>query len=218
MPDVPHVAQRSRKTPFHLRDKVKAEIDKLVQQDIIEKVNASEIFQEAIRQVIENIEGARNISDDILVYGRNRKEHDIALQKVLQMLSDSGLTLNGPKYEFRKDKITFFGVVFGAQGEYLLVIIDEYSRYPVIEITRSVSANMTIPVLDKVLSLFGPPKIVKSDNGSPFNSEQFRRYAESMGFDQRRVTPRCPRANAQAEAFSKPLMKVVRAATLENRN
>ncbi|XP_033729841.1 uncharacterized protein K02A2.6-like [Pecten maximus] len=103
-------------------------------------------------------------------------------------------------------------------GEYLLVVIDEYSRYPIVEITRSVSANVTISVLDKVISLFGTPKIVKSDNGSPFNSEQFRCYAGAMGFDHRRITPRWPRANAQAEAFNKPLMKVVRAATLENRN
>ena len=36
--DVQPVAQRPRKTPFHLRDKVKKEIDKLIDQDVIEKV------------------------------------------------------------------------------------------------------------------------------------------------------------------------------------
>lgn len=102
-------------------------------------------------------------------------------------------------------------------GEYLLVIIDEYSRYPIVEITRSVSASATIPVLDKVISMFGTPKVVKSDNGSPFNSDQFRMYAESMGFDHRRVTPRWPRANAQAESLNKPLIKVVRAAHFESK-
>lgn len=103
-------------------------------------------------------------------------------------------------------------------GDYLFVIIDEYSRYPVVEILRSVSANATIPVLDKVISMFGIPKVVKTDNGSPFNSKQFAQYAEYIGFEHRKITPHWPRANAQAEAFNKPLMKTVKAATIEQKN
>ena len=64
-------------------------------------------------------------------------------------------------------------------GEYLLVIIDDYSRFPVVELVRSTSANTGIPVLDKVLSTFGTPDILKSDNGAPFNSGQFHSYAEN---------------------------------------
>lgn len=50
-------------------------------------------------------------------------------------------------------------------GDYLMVLIDEFSRYPVVEIVRSVSASVVIPVLDKVLSVFGFPTVLKSDNG-----------------------------------------------------
>ena len=53
-------------------------------------------------------------------------------------------------------------------GEYLLVIIDEHSRYPVVEIVPSVSANTVIPIVDKVLSTFGRPDVIKTDNGGPF--------------------------------------------------
>ncbi|XP_021352181.1 uncharacterized protein K02A2.6-like [Mizuhopecten yessoensis] len=182
-PKIQPVAQRHRRTPFHLRDKVKKEIDKLVEGDIIEKVegtptpwispivtppkkdpdeirlcvdmreankaiqrerhvlptmdelihdlngatvfskldlrsgyhqleldpksryittfsthvgiyqykrlnfgisSASEVFQETIRQVIQGIDGAKNISDDILIFGRSRVEHDAVLRQVLQ--------------------------------------------------------------------------------------------------------------------------------------
>ena len=55
-------------------------------------------------------------------------------------------------------------------GEYLFVITDEYSRYPIVEINRSVSANTVIPVLEKVLSEFSYPQTIKTDNGSPFQS------------------------------------------------
>ncbi|KAI0238202.1 hypothetical protein LSAT2_011169 [Lamellibrachia satsuma] len=36
----------------------------------------------------------------------------------------------------------------------------EYSRYPVVEIIRSTSANTVIPVFDKVMSMFGIPKVM----------------------------------------------------------
>eukprot|EP00057_Strongylocentrotus_purpuratus_P008996 XP_011663470.1 PREDICTED: uncharacterized protein K02A2.6-like [Strongylocentrotus purpuratus] len=103
-------------------------------------------------------------------------------------------------------------------GEYLMVLIDEFSRYPVVEVVGSVSARAVIPVLDKVLSVFGFPKVLKSDNGSPFNSSSFADYASHCGFQHRRITPHWPRANAQAEAFNKPLITAVRAAHLEGKN
>ena len=40
-------------------------------------------------------------------------------------------------------------------GNYLFVMVDEYSRYPIVEIVKSVSARSIIPILDKVISTFG---------------------------------------------------------------
>ena len=54
-----------------------------------------------------------------------------------------------------------------------MVLVDEYSRYLIIEIVRSVSANTVILVLNKVLTTFMYPEVIKSDNGSPFNSDAF---------------------------------------------
>jgi hypothetical protein len=36
-----------------------------------------------------------------------------------------------------------------------------YSRYPVVEVARSISANITVPILDKVLSNFGIQEVIK---------------------------------------------------------
>ncbi|XP_052809099.1 uncharacterized protein K02A2.6-like [Mya arenaria] len=103
-------------------------------------------------------------------------------------------------------------------GEYLFVITDEYSRYPIVEIVKSVSANRVIPVLDKTFAEFGIVKTIKTDNGSSFNSDAFKQFATYCGFTHRRITPRWPKANSQAEAFNKPLMKIVRAAHVEGEN
>ena len=209
------VAQKQRKTPFHLRDKVANEIDKLLKEDVIEKVedtptpwvssivtppkkepgairlcvdmrepnkatqrerhqmptidelikdlngakvfskldlragyyqlesnedsryittfsthiglyrykrlnfgicSASEIFQEAIHNVIRDIPGAKNIADDIIIFGTSQKQHNIALEATLQRLEEKGLTLNREKCEFNKDEVEFFGLVFNASG------------------------------------------------------------------------------------------------------
>ncbi|XP_060580376.1 uncharacterized protein K02A2.6-like [Ruditapes philippinarum] len=100
-------------------------------------------------------------------------------------------------------------------GEYSLVITDEYSRYPIVEIVPSVSSNKVIPVIDKVLSEMGVPRTIKTDNGSQFNSDAFRKFVRYCGFNHRKITPRWPRANSQAESFNKPLMKSVKTSYLE---
>uniref|UniRef100_A0A669DPM2 Gypsy retrotransposon integrase-like protein 1 n=1 Tax=Oreochromis niloticus TaxID=8128 RepID=A0A669DPM2_ORENI len=97
-------------------------------------------------------------------------------------------------------------------GEYLLVVTDEYSRYPVVESVRSTSASSVIPVIDKVFSMFGIPRTVKTDNGPPFNSEAFSQFADYLGFHHRKITPCWPQANAIAERFMRTLGKALRVA------
>lgn len=76
--------------------------------------------------------------------------------------------------------IDFYGPV--RCGKYLLVIICEYSRYPIVKILSSVSGTVVIPTLNEIFSMFGIPPYVKSDNGPPFNSHQFAQFADEQGF------------------------------------
>ena len=83
-------------------------------------------------------------------------------------------------------------------GDYLMVIIDEYSRYPEVEILKSTSSKTVIPKIDKILASFGIPKVLKSDNEPPFNGSGFRNFAEYLGFRHRKITPLWPKANAES--------------------
>ncbi|XP_063400348.1 uncharacterized protein K02A2.6-like [Mytilus trossulus] len=103
-------------------------------------------------------------------------------------------------------------------GYYVMVIIDEYSRYPVIETLTSLTAKSVIPLLDKTFSIFGIPKERKTDNGPPFNSGEFRNFADNMGFKHRKITPLWPRANAESERFMRTIGKAIRAAQTEHRS
>ena len=52
-------------------------------------------------------------------------------------------------------------------SEYLLIITDDYSRYPVVETVKSTSANTVIPKVDKVFSEFGITDVVKRTTVRP---------------------------------------------------
>ena len=53
-------------------------------------------------------------------------------------------------------------------GEYLLIVIDLYSRCPEVDIVKSISAQAIIPKLDRIFATHGLPKTLKSDSGPPF--------------------------------------------------
>ena len=77
---------------------------------------APEIYQHVIQQVLQGCPGVKNISDDLIVFGKTQQEHDVNLNGVLSRLQDRGLTLNGEKCKFNVPEITFFGYAISAAG------------------------------------------------------------------------------------------------------
>ena len=78
--------------------------------------SASEIFQHTIAQVLNNVPGCLNISDDIIIHVRSIKEHDKNLGAVMKRLADSGLTLNKNKCELNKTHLKYYGLLFTQEG------------------------------------------------------------------------------------------------------
>ena len=103
-------------------------------------------------------------------------------------------------------------------GEYLMVMVDEFSRYPIVEVLRSASAETVVPVVRRIWSLFGYPEVIKSDNGPPFNGHLWKAFTRECGVKHRKITPLWPQANSQAENFNRPLMKAIKVAHIEHRN
>ncbi len=80
-------------------------------------------------------------------------------QKPLQ----TNTTAGGPWKEL---KIEFYGPL--PQDQYLLVVIDIYSRYLEVEHVTTTSARTIVPKLDVIFARHSIPAKVKSDNGPPF--------------------------------------------------
>ncbi len=102
-------------------------------------------------------------------------------------------------------------------GDYLSVLSDDYSRYPIVEVIRSVAAQTVIPKLQHIFSQFGIPGVLKSDNGPPFNSEAFATFATNLGFTHRKITPYWPRANGEVERFMRTVKKIVKIALAQHK-
>ncbi|MES9884605.1 MAG: transposase family protein, partial [Sedimenticola sp.] len=121
-----------------------------------------------------------------------------------------------PARPWEEVSVDFFGPL--PSGEYLMVLIDDYSHFPVVEILTSTSAKAVIPHLDTIFSMFGIPKTCRSDNGPPFNGYEFSQFADYLGFKHRKICPAHPESNSNAENFMKPLQKCVKIAKIEGRS
>ncbi|XP_033099920.1 uncharacterized protein K02A2.6-like [Anneissia japonica] len=140
----------------------------------------------------------------------------LAFRKIATELtvSNYGLILKGTKWSHLA--ADFYGPL--PSGEHLLVVIDEYSTFPEVEIIRSLAAKTVIPVLDKLFSSRGIPDKFKTDNGPPFNGDEFKTFARGLGFKHQRITPCWPEANGCAERFMKTIGKVCKCAQVEGKS
>ena len=77
---------------------------------------ASEIFQNAIEEILTGLPGCKNFSDDIIVFGATTAEHDQILYGVLTRLQQHGVRLNKEKCSFSRSEVTFYGHIFSSEG------------------------------------------------------------------------------------------------------
>ena len=78
--------------------------------------SAPDIYQHAIQQALHGCEGVRNISDDIILHGKDDQQHDERLEKLLERLQQRGLTLNSAKCKFKMPQLEFMGYLLSTRG------------------------------------------------------------------------------------------------------
>ena len=78
--------------------------------------SASEIFQNTMQNVLSGILGCRNISDDIIIFGGTKEEHDTTLRKVFEVAKQRNLRFTFDKCQFDQHELEFFGCIFSDKG------------------------------------------------------------------------------------------------------
>ena len=66
-------------------------------------------------------------------------------------------------------------------GDYLLVIIDYFSRYPEVEITRSMTGKKNAEILSVYFARYGAPRALRTDNALGFLEKEFQTFLANWG-------------------------------------
>ena len=121
-----------------------------------------------------------------------------------------------PEGPWQKLHGDFKGPIAGSY--YLHIIIDQYSKYPEVDVLTSTSFQKLKPVLDRIFSTHGVPETLTTDNGPPYSSDAMSEYSKHMGFQLTPVTPDDPQSNGFAENFVKQMCKLVHTAVAEKKD
>lgn len=78
--------------------------------------SASEVYQKKVADMVQDLEGCESIIDDILIWGKDREQHDIRLKRVMDRIRENNMKLSSEKCEFRKSSITYVGHTLTDKG------------------------------------------------------------------------------------------------------
>ena len=124
-----------------------------------------------------------------------------------------------PELPWQHVAADFKGPIQGnGKSYYFHVIIDLLSRWPEVAVVTSTAFDKLVPSMEKVWSLHGIPETVTSDNGPPYQSRDWRKYAKIVGFQHKPCSPEHPEGNGVAERFMATIVKVVHAAIAEKKD
>ncbi|XP_064475320.1 uncharacterized protein K02A2.6-like [Ornithodoros turicata] len=96
--------------------------------------------------------------------------------------------------------------------KYLLVVVDEYSRFLVVSTLSSLNVKTVTARLSDILAVHGMPYDLKTDNGPPFFGKEFGGFLRLNGIRHHRTTPLWTQANGEVERFIRNVKKTVKAA------
>ena len=95
-------------------------------------------------------------------------------------------------------------------GEYIFVMIDRYSKWPEVALFRKAPDSKDVKTaMGLIFDDKGVPFKCQSDNGSPFQSDELKKFARKEGFILKHITPEWPRANGEVERFNRSIKAAV---------
>ena len=95
------------------------------------------------------------------------------------------------------------------QFKYLLVVWDEYSRFPFAFLCKNVDTQSVISNPCALFSVFGMLSYIHSDRGSSFMSSELKTFLYQKGVATSRTTSYNPAGNGQVERLNNTLWKTI---------
>ena len=111
---------------------------------------------------------------------------------------------------FERLSIDFKGPLSSVnQNRYLLVVCDEFSRFPFVFACKDISSRTVIKHLSSLFSVFGMPAYIHSDRGTSFMSNDLKTLLHSKGIATSRTTAYNPTGNGQVERLNGTIWKSI---------
>lgn len=91
-------------------------------------------------------------------------------------------------------------------NSYILGVIDAFSKFIFVRAVKDTRSKTTIKVLEDIFSTFGCPRIIISDQGTSFTSNEFKNFVKSIGVKHIYNAVATPRANGQIERYNRTIL------------
>ena len=115
---------------------------------------------------------------------------------------------NSPSEPWARIHIDYAGPF---EGMYWLVVVDSYSKWVEIKRSTSMTAITTIKLLREIFCQLGIPKVIVSDNGPQFVSQEFQDFCNQNYITHIKSTPYHPKTNGLAERMVRTFKERLRA-------
>lgn len=113
-----------------------------------------------------------------------------------------------PKGPWERIHVDYAGPM---NGNYFLIIVDAYSKWPEVFHMKSTTTNATLEKLRECCARFGLPYTIVSDNGPQFTSTEFNSFTKENGIRHILTAPYHPASNGQAERYVQTVKNALKA-------
>lgn len=101
-------------------------------------------------------------------------------------------------------------------NKHLCVVVDYFSKFIECKVMKKTTAEATTKFLQEIFARFGYCYSITSDNGPPFNSEDFATFCKQLGIVHYTTPPYWAQANGEVERQNRSINKIIKIAVLKN--
>lgn len=78
--------------------------------------SATEVFSKKFKDIFQDIDGCEPYVDDLIVWGKDKAEHDSRLNLVLKRAREQNIKFNLAKFKFAQSSVKYMGHILTNEG------------------------------------------------------------------------------------------------------
>ena len=100
---------------------------------------------------------------------------------------------------------------------YLYAAIDKFTKWAEVEAMRTIQAGLAVKFIKGIMSQFGVPNHIITDNGSQFTDNLFKTYCSNLGTQICYASVAHPRSNGQDERANAEVLRGLKTRTFKKK-